>query len=599
MSSSPSSTPPATAGRALPAAQRAPSAYPAEWNVQFDPAVPLTVSPPPPFDATDDGFYRQPYWAERYTGFSQEPKVYPVGLVTHLGAPPLKVALRKDQDLEVTLRDGIKIFVDVIRPADSPSDAKLPTLVAWSPYGKTTPKSQLTVKRYFTNLPADRVSGFAVAEGPDPAFWAQHGYAVVHVDHRGVNKSGGNVHWWGSVNAEDGYDVIEWIAEQSWSNGKVGMSGVSWLGISQLFVAATRPPHLAAVSPRAHWYDIYRQQLIIGGIPACKFLNDIGLAIMGEGSLVESLGKMCTRTPLWTPYWEDKVAKLRNISIPIYMIAGGQTNASEGFSQIPEGNKWLRYAPDYHLADYYSDKSLANDVRFFDRYLKGTSNGWEVDTPEVLLEVREPGVGTGVAKRRVAQSWPVADTTYTKLHCDAGSGTMSSVAPSAAGATSYDALTGKATFTYTFPSDIEVTGFLKAKLWVEVRGGKDLDLFITTAKLPLAGAPVPLTDTRQRASLRELATSVSTDYKPVHSFEKNSYLGATEIVPVEVSLRTTAMIFRAGEKIVLTVGGNAMLGGPGALGGAPALSAVTNSGTHVIHSGGTYDSYLQIPSLPM
>ena len=80
--------------------------------------------------------------------------------------------------------------------------------------------------------------------------------------------SEGKIHYWGSVDSADGYEVIEWAAQREWSNGKVGLYGTSWFAISQWFIAATQPPHLAAIAPwGAHLYDQYRYEFYRGGIP--------------------------------------------------------------------------------------------------------------------------------------------------------------------------------------------------------------------------------------------------------------------------------------------------------------------------------------------
>ncbi|MEV6868182.1 CocE/NonD family hydrolase [Streptosporangium subroseum] len=582
-----------------------PAAYPAAWQVPFDAAGPLAVAPPAPFDATDDGFYRQPYWAERYTGFESGVKEYPAGYVTHEGGPALQVALRKDQDTAIELRDGTVIYADVFRAADTPADAKLPAILAWSPYGKTTPKNVLSYKRYFTPVPAHLTSGFAQVEGPDPAYWIQHGYAVVNVDHRGVNKSAGDVHWWGSVNAADTHDVIEWIAEQPWSNGKVGLSGVSWLGVQQWWAAADNPPEaLAAIAPRSHFHDVLRQFVriggITGGVSATALISQICQAIMGEQRR-ERMDVMVDDQPLNNAYWADKTAKVENIDIPVYQVAGPAMLSSATFPFLPDGNKWLRLAPSYHLDDYYTPAALETERRFFDRYLKDIDNGWERDTPIVQISVLEPGRETsGPARIRTARSWPVENTAYRKLYLDPATATLGDTLPATQEHARYDARTGKATFSYTFSQDTEVTGFLKVKLWVEAKDATDMDLFINAAKVAGAAA-VPVGSGQQRVSLRELDHH-ATHWLPIPSLTTNRFLAPGEVVPVEISLRSTFLIFRAGEQLVLDISGN-----PGVF--LPPLPSMprqqlsdtdsANQGSHVIRSGGELDSFLQIPTLPL
>ncbi|WP_411026212.1 CocE/NonD family hydrolase, partial [Salmonella sp. s58078] len=75
-------------------------------------------------------------------------------------------------------------------------------------------------------------SGLTKFEAPDPAYWCAHGYAVCNPDMRGIAHSEGNTTMIGSQEAEDGYDLIEWLAKQSWSNGKTALTGTSYLAFS-------------------------------------------------------------------------------------------------------------------------------------------------------------------------------------------------------------------------------------------------------------------------------------------------------------------------------------------------------------------------------
>jgi hypothetical protein len=86
-------------------------------------------------------------------------------------------------------------------------------------------------------------------EAPDPAYWVQRGYVVINADLRGWGKSDGVAEIFAEQEGPDGHDLIEWAAVQPWSNGRIGMSGVSYLAMTQWAAAATRPPHLAAICP--------------------------------------------------------------------------------------------------------------------------------------------------------------------------------------------------------------------------------------------------------------------------------------------------------------------------------------------------------------
>ena len=88
----------------------------------------------------------------------------------------------------------------------------------------------------------------------------------------------------GDVEANDGYDTIEYLSGQSWCNGKVALVGNSWLGIVQWFIAATQPPHLACIAPLEGAGDLYRDILCRGGIPQVPFWDFLSGLLRGENS---------------------------------------------------------------------------------------------------------------------------------------------------------------------------------------------------------------------------------------------------------------------------------------------------------------------------
>jgi hypothetical protein len=116
-------------------------------------------------------------------------------------------------------------------------------------------------------------SGYDPSQPGDPpqeaAFYPYDGYVTVGVNMRGTTCSGGRFSFFEPLQSTDGYDAVEALAAQSWSNGNVGLVGISYSGYSQLYVAATDPPHLRAITPLSPFGDTYRGILYPGGI-----LND-------------------------------------------------------------------------------------------------------------------------------------------------------------------------------------------------------------------------------------------------------------------------------------------------------------------------------------
>lgn len=118
-----------------------------------------------------------------------------------------------------------------------------------SPYGKQYGNQVLEDFPFRAGVPASWVSGLQKFEGPDPAWWWPHEYAVVNPDSRGAYTSEGDCEIFGHKEAIDAAEFITWISEQPWCNGKVALTGNSWLEIVQWKVGGLRPKGLAALIP--------------------------------------------------------------------------------------------------------------------------------------------------------------------------------------------------------------------------------------------------------------------------------------------------------------------------------------------------------------
>ncbi len=182
-----------------------------------------------------------------FSRFEPGTRTLPAGFLAHPRFQPLPVDIVLDKDVAVTFRDGVKIYVDVLRP---PGSKKVPVIVAWSPYGKGRGHDPTYIEMFkVLGMDIGLRSGLMKFEGPDPAFRCAQGYAVCHADPRGSFRSDGDIRVWSRPEGKDFHDLIEWLAIQEWCNGKVGTTGNSYLAISQWFVAAERPAHLAAIAP--------------------------------------------------------------------------------------------------------------------------------------------------------------------------------------------------------------------------------------------------------------------------------------------------------------------------------------------------------------
>ena len=144
-----------------------------------------------------------------------------------------------EKDVLVAMRDGVKIAVDVYRPAVA---QPVPALLAFSVHNKDLQGPDAAAASL--TQPAWSMLWTGPAEAGDTRFFVARGYAHVIGNPRGVGKSEG-----GGSRAFDSYDLIEWIAGEPWCDGNVGMVGISGFGAEQLMAAKLAPPHLKAIFP--------------------------------------------------------------------------------------------------------------------------------------------------------------------------------------------------------------------------------------------------------------------------------------------------------------------------------------------------------------
>ena len=554
-----------------------------------------------------------------YPGFGHEVTTLKQGTLVsggrwHGGTRSLPVDILFEKDIAVKLPDGATIYVDVFRPLGA---EHVPAIVAWSPYGKEggswthgTGPQPLAVQGLGGGPRTEWVSGLQKFEGPDPAEWVEHGYAIVNPDPRGAFMSEGNRLYFGEQEGKDGAALIEWVASQDWSNGRVATQGNSWLGIMQWFIAAQRPPHLAAMAPWEGFPDYYRDHIAIGGIPFPGFTDFIGSMDFGTG-LIEDPSAMLHAHPLMNEYWERKSAQVERIDVPSYVVAHPNSHRTmEAFRRLRTDNKWLRIHNTSEWYNQYVPEYVADLRRFFDRYLKDDDNGWETTSP-IRIALFDPGLpvehsankqyadAPGYMPARVVDrpenEWPLAQTQYHKLYLDTATGQLATELPSTEGIVKYLSTSpdSKASFTYQFEEDTELTGYFSLTLWVAAASANDMDLFVTVDKLDEHGNVLGLMNTGQlRVSHREIDLHRSTRFWPVYKHERQQFLMPGEIVPVEIGIAPSTMFWHTGQQLRL------MISGLPPAGPNPFQPLVKNEGDHTIYGGGRYDSHLQVPVIP-
>jgi uncharacterized protein len=520
-------------------------------------------------------------------------------------------AIRVERDVAIRLSDGNEIYADLFRPHDQHD---VPVLIAWGPYGKHNGGavySQFKDEsgRTGAGVEPDWISEYTTFEGPDPKRWCGNGYAVINVDPRGTWWSGGEFATvWDEREARDVGDVIAWAAAQPWSNGKVGMTGVSYLAVSQWWAASLRPPALAAINPCEGLSDVYREFAFHGGIPSNFPTFWQHNRLKYSRTKIEAMADMMIRHPLEDPYWASKEPDLSRIEVPAYVIASwsdqglhtrGTLNA---FEQISSPHKYLEVHGRKKWEYYHRPETVDRTRRFFDHFLRGVDNGVD-QWPPVRLEMRRRFYDGAV---RTPAEWPVRERSFRRLYLDPADGALVDEPPASASEARYAVGDegGEVTFDHRFDEDVDVVGGMRLRLWVSAEGAEDMDLYVAVKKLDRDGTIVdfpfanvlehgPLALGWLRVSHRAVDPERSSVERPWHPHTAEELLSSREPVAVEIEIWPSGTRFSAGEGLRLAVRGSDHYTGA-------VMSRhieTRNAGAHVLHTGGRYDSHLVLPVL--
>ncbi len=331
-------------------------------------------------------------------------------------------------DLPIEMDDGVTLRADLVQPADSEGaaiDKKLPVIVMITAYNKTVIGG-----------------GGGGLGGPGAPYLVKRGYNYLFVDARGTGGSEGQWAAFSAREAKDAGAVVEWAHEQAWSNGKVGMAGASYMGISQLWAATHRPAGLKAIVPQVPGADVYRDivasggQIDVGFMPlwlglvtvtglmppaygaedpqsAFKMLLDHLLA-GGDFTLTLALSALLGGEPAYDgPFYRERsvIEKIDRIDVPTLLVGGEFDLFQRGtpmiFDRLQRNGVPTKFilGPWDHLqgssgaavgeAGYGTMEEL--QLRWFDHYIKGRDGALGEIAP---LTYYEQGSGRWVKKPR-------------------------------------------------------------------------------------------------------------------------------------------------------------------------------------------------------
>jgi len=503
-----------------------------------------------------------------------------------------------DYHLPIPMGDGIVLRADVFRPV---APGRYPVILSYGPYAKGlsfqeayAPQWKKMVEDH-PDVARNSTNKYQNWEVVDPEKFVPDGYVCLRVDSRGAGWSPGHMDVWSPRETRDIYECVEWAAGQPWSNGRIGMNGISYYAINQWHVAGLQPPHLAALIAWEGAADFYRDTAYHGGI-YCTFVArwyplqvenvqyglgdrarknpNTGESVAGPVTLPDAelaanradLAAEVRAHPLADGWHRDRSADWSRVETPFLSCGnwGGQglhpRGNVEGFTQAAAGRKWLEMHGDSHWSLFYTDYGVALQKRFFDHFLKGEDNGWDREPP-VHLWVRHPGEKF---VERYENEWPLARTQWTRLYLDAASRSLQSQAPTAAARVEYDGLGEGVDFGLILDRETEITGPIAAKLFIS-SSTADADLFVVVRVFDPEGGEVtfqgaldpntPVANGWLRASHRKLDSQRSLPDRPYHTHDEVQPLTPGEVYELDVEIWPTSIVVPAGWRLTLTVRG--------------------------------------------
>jgi predicted acyl esterase len=584
--------------------------------------------------------------------------------IKHIDDPLFKSEVREgmrvDWDVPIEMDDGVVLRANVYRPDD---EGQYPVIMAHGPYGKDLHFEEIyktcwdLMCENHPDVPAGSTNIHQAWEVADPEKWVPHGYVLVRIDSRGAGRSPGYLEHFNSRETKDFYDCIEWGGVQPWSNGKVGLSGISYYAINQWQVAAEQPPHLAAICPWEGSTDYYREGCYHGGIYSTFAKNWYDMQIKqlqhgygdrgfrsranGEWSAgPETLPDdaleankfdlhATTRAhPLDDEWFADRAIDYSKIEVPI-LSCGNWGGAPlhprgnfHGYMLSGSKEKYLEVHGLEHWSLYYTDYGNDLQMRFFDCYLKGDDSGWK-DQPRVSLNVRHPGEKFVL---RAEEDWPLPRTQWTKFHFEPAGQILTDAPASDAAAITYQAMGDGLTFlSNPAAEDTEICGPMAVKLNVSA-DTKDADMFVVLRvfqpdmkEVTFRGALDPHTPVASgwlRASHRKLDPARSEEWAPFHTHDEVQELTPGKVYELDIEIHSSGIVVPKGYRFGLSIRGSDYVypGEPNA-----GLSNMKNAFTGVgpflhddetdrppevfdnnvtVHLGGDHAGYVLLPIIP-
>ena len=326
----------------------------------------------------------------------------------------------------IPMKDGVRLAATLYMPDGAKAGEKFPALLEYLPYRKD--------------------DGTAAGDYPKHTYFARRGYVSVRVDIRGFGASEGvpPQREYSEQEQEDGGQVIAWLAHQPWSNGKVGMFGISWGGFTALQMAMRHAPELKAILAVHATSELFHDDVhyVDGMAHVDEFELNMDMAQGWVGapdySLDENTLGLRFDSPPWSllylkhqhdgPFWRDRVRPLSEITTPTFLIGGLQDGYRDNVTDMLMKSKapikaivgpWNHSFPndaDFGPRVEWRDQA----VRWFDYWLKGRDTG-VVNDPRLVIYMQhwhapDPNLASVPGDWRREDEWPPADAKETTFY---------------------------------------------------------------------------------------------------------------------------------------------------------------------------------------
>jgi predicted acyl esterase len=503
--------------------------------------------------------------------------------------PPATYPATYSEQRFIRMDDGIELGATITYPSQDgsvPAPGRFPVVLNMTPYGRV-----------------------GVCGCESASDYATRGFVLAVVDVRGTGGSQGNLdqNYFSPREARDGYDLVEYLGTQPWSNGKVGMSGGSYLGITQYLTAEQDPPHLAAIAPNEALADLYNDAAFPGGIMSMSFDAQY-LAVQGAPGLVgpnteptlipgtltakyeQATGRSIAFDYLENPhedsfyYDRSPITRVGKIHVPVFALDGWRDAFSAGNIRMYRAlerrknvETLLNVGPCTHKGcgppfdateePAGIDNIEAQELQFFQGHLMGM----EVPSlPRVRVYVQRaekyldatswPPRSTAVRRQYLASqaisAKPPAESSASYVTNPAAGLSMSLDQQGTVAISPYVPLDqrseeeqGLSWRTPTLSAPLTLAGPIALHL-VASSTASDTDWFAKISDVAPDGSQTIVSEGQLRASLRALARK-STAKEPLETLTSPESLTPGQFYDYEISIAPTAWEFAAGHSLQL------------------------------------------------